>query len=171
MFRTFSNGHSPGVSNCQCTGEYIWSFVSLPDEATWFYASFSITSPNMNTRQETMLLSSVAQVIELFRKSWEAVKVSQLILVSPKQINKSSGWLMEPLVEIWSGRHPVQCDNVFIFTLADGRQYFDSPHSIKHSDLRDLECLVSLPAHDRENRRARCQNVRGNREAATVRHT
>lgn len=171
MFRTISNGHSPGMSNCQGTGEHIWSFVSLSDEATWFYASFTITRPNMNARRETMLLSSVAQVVELFRKSWETVKVSQLILVSPSQINKSSGWLMEPLVEIWSGRHPVQCDKIFIFTLADGRQYFDSPQSIEYSQLRDLECLVNMNAHDRENRRVQCQTVRGNREAATVRHS
>ncbi len=125
-------------------GEHVWTYVNLTHESVWFCASYIVRKSDACAWPETVLLSSAEQVTDVCRNFRELIEVTRLMLVSPSRMNKSDDWLMEPLREIWCGRDPGHGDKVFVYTLADGRQYVDSIRPVECSELLDLECIVSI---------------------------
>lgn len=144
MFRTSDHARHPVMSALAGKGEHVWTYVNLTHESVWFCASYIVRKSDTSAWPETVLLSSAEQVSEVCRNFRELIELTRLMLVSPSRMNKSDDWHMEPLREIWCGRDPVHGDKIFVYTLADGRNYVDSIRPVECSELQDLECVVSI---------------------------
>lgn len=122
----------------------IWSYVHLTLSRPWFFATYSLNSPQGQVG-ETALLSSVEQVSQLLEGGSDSVEVQQLMLVSPGELNRAGSWQMEPLLEIWRGRLADSNDRVLMYRLADGRHYIDCHRQeVELSQLSDLACLATF---------------------------
>jgi hypothetical protein len=148
VFRTSDHARHPVMSALAGKGEHVWTYVNLTPENVWFCASFIVRKSDRCAWPETMLLSSVEQVVEVCRDFKELIEASRLMLVSPSQLNKTDDWQMEPLREIWCGRDPDHGDKVFVYTLVSGRQYIDSIRAVEYAELQDLERVVSIMEYE-----------------------
>ena len=147
VFRTSDHARHPIMSAFAGTGENVWTYVNLTHETVWFCASFVVRRSDTCAWPETMLLSKAEQVVDLCSNFGSLIEMTRLMLVSPGRMNNTEDWLMEPLGEIWRGQDPAHGGEVFVYTLLDGRQYVDSVHTVLHSDLQELECIVNLTGH------------------------
>lgn len=143
MFRTSDHSRHPVLSALAGPGGHVWSYANLTHEKVWFYASYQVRKSETSAWPETILLSSVDQVSELYRGFQGLIEDVQLMLVSPGRVNHSDAWKMDALKEIWCGRDPESQDSVFIYELDDGRRYIDSHRAVDCSELLELECIVS----------------------------
>lgn len=145
MFRTSNHARHPVLSSFAGKGECVWTYVNLTQETVWFCATYENRASADCSWPETILLSTIEQVVELCHDFSERVEVTQLMLVSPGQLNKSEKWIMEPLREIWRGQDPHHGDTVHVFALQDGRHYVDAIHAVERDKLQGLKCVVCLP--------------------------
>lgn len=117
-------------------GKHVWTFVGLVVNRPWFLVTYSREGEGC----ETLLLSSVDQVVDVLAKHRQEINVDQLQLVSPKSLNRSENWLMEPLSEVW--RSAAENDKVMVYYLEDGRCYIDSFRLPESSQTGDLACII-----------------------------
>lgn len=143
VFRTSEHSRHPILSALSGRNEHVWSYVNLTHEKPWFYASYIVKKSETIIWPETILLSAVEQVKELFCGFRELLENRSLLLVSPDRVNQTGNWQMEPLKEIWSAFDPVHQDKVFVYVLANGRRYIDSNAPVDFPALQDCQCIVS----------------------------
>jgi hypothetical protein len=143
VFRTSDHARHPVLSALAGPGGHVWRYANLTHEKVWFYASYEVQKTETSAWPETILLSSVDQVKELYNGFQGVIDDVKLMLVSPGSVNRTAAWKMDPLSEIWCGRDPESQDNVFVYGLVDGRRYIDSHRVVDCSELLDLERIVS----------------------------
>lgn len=144
MFRTADHARHPILSSFAGKGEHVWSYVNLTHETVWFCASYIVHKSDTCAWPETLLLSKVEQLTDLYRNFKGLIEVTRLVVVTPPRINKTSDWHMDPLREIWCGRSPRYDENVFVYRLDDGCEYIDAPYPLEYTDLLEPQCIVSV---------------------------
>jgi hypothetical protein len=145
VFQSVSLARHPVMSALAGENHHVWSQLTLTANLPWFYASFALHTPD-GSLIETVLLSSVDQVIDLLSKNGGEISIYQLFLVSPGYLNKTDHWRMEQLNEIWQGQIGTGKYSVCLYRLADGRVYSTEEGLIDASSLRHGACLVSFKA-------------------------
>lgn len=141
MFQTASHALDPLMSAIAGEGQHVWSYVNLAANRPWFYACYNLHTSEGAIR-ETIMLSTVGQVIDLLKHDKQILKVKLLMLVSPPSLNRSISWLMEPLSKIWEARITETERYAVLYDLANGKQYIDSFEDLKPFQLCDLRCQV-----------------------------
>lgn len=124
MFQTASYSRHPVMSVLAGDEMHVWSQVSLILNRAWFYSTYEVHTPD-SSMIDTILLSSINQVIELLQKNGSEITVRQLMLVSPNYLNHTKSWQMEPLSEIWECQIGTEQCISYTYVLADGRHYSD----------------------------------------------
>lgn len=141
MFQTASHAEHPLMSAIAGEGQQVWTYVNLAANVPWFYASYFLHTPEGDI-WENIMLSTVEQVADLMAQDKHMVKMKSLMLVSPSRLNKSNGWLMEPLAKIWDARIGETDHHAQIFELAGGTKYIDSFQDLELTQLCDVRCIV-----------------------------
>ena len=139
MFESTSNARDPMMSAIAGKDQHVWSCLSLTVNRPWFFVTYLLHTPEGDF-EETALLGSHAQFVDLLSKNGKEITLIQLMLVSPRHLNKSDDWRMEPLAEIWcvtQGKHSSR-----IYKLADGRQYSDELGFVEPGEIKKRTCLV-----------------------------
>lgn len=146
MFVTASSTRHPILSALAGEGQEVWTCVNLAINRPWFFATYSLYLPQGEIR-ESVLLSSIDQVNQLLGQDRDTMEVQQLMLVSPGYLNGAGHWRMEALSEIWRGRAAGLGDEVWMYHLADGRQYIEGWRTQDElPELTDVACLASFQA-------------------------
>jgi hypothetical protein len=83
--------------------QHVWTHVSLTFNRPWFFITCVQHAIDGDIRQN-FLLSSPQQIISIMEIDSNESDVEQLMLVSPKELNRSEYWRMEPLVAIWRAK-------------------------------------------------------------------
>jgi len=139
MFQSTSNARDPMMSAIAGEDQHVWSCISLTVNHPWFLVTYVLHTPEGDIR-ETALLSFPAQFADLLSKNGNELTVIQLMLVSPRHLNKSDDWRMEPLAEIW--RVTKGNSTSLTYRLADGRQYSDELGFVEPGEIKQRTCLV-----------------------------
>lgn len=69
-------------------GEHLWSYVRINASRTWFHVTFKITAEDDREISETLLLSSINELLKL--KQIDQIKIEFVNLVSPGWRYKSA---------------------------------------------------------------------------------
>lgn len=141
MFQSSSTARHPILSAIAGDDQHVWTYVNLAVNRPWFLLAYALHTSEGDI-DENVLLSSPEQVVDLLRRNGNEITVSQLMLVSPKHLNQSEHWQMDPLVEIWRGQRG-NCGTL-TYRLADGRQYIHASGALEPSPLENPTCLVSF---------------------------
>lgn len=142
MFQTADCYRNSAFSSIAGDGQHIWTTVSLPLNRPWFFVTCN-TMTNQGLFTNSIMISSIAQVLELTSLDGDNVKLGDVHLVSPGWVNRTATWKMDRLQAVWEGLHPLGI-RVQIFSLTDGRCYLDTPKDIELSSLENLVCTASF---------------------------
>lgn len=145
MFQSSSTARHPVFSAVAGQNQHVWTYVNLILNRPWFFSTYTLHTPEGDL-VENILLGSVEQVVDLFLRNGSEITISQLFLVSPKHLNESNFWRMEPLAEIWCGKP--ENGTTFMYRLADGRQYVDAIGTHDSPYDEDLTCVVAFDQHN-----------------------
>lgn len=116
-------------------GEHVWSYVRLTVSRPWFFVVYTLHTEEGDLGDQ-LLLSVPEQVADMFRRNGNEITVNQLMLVSPHHLNCSEHWLMEPIAQIWRGKRGTR--TVFVYRLADGREYLDDTNPAGRHKLAEM---------------------------------
>jgi len=105
-------------------GQDVWTYVNLTLPSPWFLATFVQTDEEVQSHQ-TILLSSAKQVVKLLKQLDACVGATKVMLITPARINKSDGWKMDTLDEIWQSSDAESDTNGFLYKLSNGMCYTD----------------------------------------------
>lgn len=120
----------------------MWPLVYQRGAPLWFYVECR-SSYEKDVVPKMICVEGVDNLIGLLAN--EGLIAEQLYLVSPRRINKSDGWKMEPLVEILEGEEP-EIDGIevkqrgFVYVLGNGKRYLHA----RQCDEKSLKNLKSI---------------------------
>ncbi len=80
-------------------GGHLWSYVRTHLQIPWLHVTCLVTDDGGDAFTQTFMLSDVIQLLEISRR--EDITLESVDLVSPKHVNGTSRWRMEPLRQIW----------------------------------------------------------------------
>lgn len=111
--------------------EKYWAYAEIDIQRPWFYVQYSSHFETENYRS-MLLFSRIEQLQELSLN--QAVKITEVNIVTPSYINKSSNWKMSCLVKIKKGYGKLanQETPIYIYELMDGSKII---HNTTGSDI------------------------------------
>ena len=129
-------------------GQNVWNYISLTLSKPWFLVSY-IAHSHEGDIGETLLLSCPSQVVDVLKKSTQEIEVRQVQLVSPKHLNNSLQWQMDPLLEVWRGTG--ENAGAYTYVLEDGRQYINTLGVVDSAQTNNMTCLFRFERMSRED--------------------
>lgn len=93
-----------------------------------------------------------AQHLATMRRSKE-VRIDTVDLLSPARVNGTAGWRLDRLNEVWKCRDPDDTHIAWLFCLASGAKFCDSPVNDPPSKLVREQCVFSAEAPSKHPQR------------------
>lgn len=137
MFMTTNNTKMNIPVPIAAPGESYWASVHVNLHSPWFLVVYEIGCDEEDLRTETTVL--VSKSIDVVAIGM-AVKIVQIAIVTPSWMNRTKGWKMESLKEIWDGFAPNDKGGNFITICVTkgGARYVIGASDTLEDDLPDL---------------------------------
>ncbi|HGM8529946.1 TPA: hypothetical protein ACXIDG_005131 [Pseudomonas aeruginosa] len=135
MFRTHPQAEVKGALAFG-DGLRVWPYVEQAIQCPWLYVC--CTETNGEATLSTMLMVADMSLFEtMLAQQTEIQCVERVLLVSPGHLNRSSGWLMEGLVELCEAIGPASEHLAYVYRLEGGSTYWDGyVQNPQHTPLR-----------------------------------
>ncbi len=117
-------------------GLRVWRYVEQAIQCPWLYVC--CTETNGEATLSTVLMVADMSLFEaMLAQQTEVQCVERVLLVSPGHLNRSSGWLMEGLVESCEAIGPASEHLAYVYRLEGGSTYWDGyVQNPQHTPLR-----------------------------------
>ena len=138
MFETYSHAKVVMPEELRSPDEQAWWYVKLSLHIPWFYVTCEIDYGNDEILNQMLLITQVKHLVDINKS--KTIKIKEVDLVTPGQINGEGKWKMSPLSEIWIGGEPgiEHYQEASLFVLEDGKEYIDSALNTEKKNLLDL---------------------------------
>ncbi|WP_128669553.1 hypothetical protein [Pseudomonas aeruginosa] len=135
MFRTHPQAEVKGALAFG-DGLRVWRYVEQAIQCPWLYVC--CTETNGEATLSTVLMVADMSLFEaMLAQQTEVQCVERVLLVSPGHLNRSSGWLMEGLVELREAIGPASEHLAYVYRLEGGSTYWDGyVQNPQHTPLR-----------------------------------
>ena len=123
--------------------EKYWSYAEIDIQRPWFYVQYSSYFETENYRS-MLLFSRIEQLQELSLN--QSVKITEVNIVTPPYINKSSNWKMSCLDKIKKGYAKLagQDSPIYIYELMDGTEILHNTTGADIAQTIKFETVFSL---------------------------
>lgn len=111
-----------------------WSRVVLATPVPWFFIDCRFGAMTDDHWRPQLVLSAEALIVTLEAVRSSSGWVNAAYLVSPRKLNGTPDWIMEPLRQIWTATGPRGADAVILLTQT-GRRYVDCATTSREADL------------------------------------
>lgn len=132
MFETIPAAEFETFGLAGIEGFKAWHFVFRGMRCPWLHVSYSPRDEAEGTPFHLVLLDNAEQFIKLF--GGHDYLIEELQLVTPGHLNKTGGWKMERVAQLWRGKSRADSETAYRFVLDDGREYvcslFGTPKKI-----------------------------------------
>lgn len=129
MFRTYREAELPGAAFADSSLQ-LWAYVEHSLQLPWFYVTLSERQDSV-VHCRMLMLSSVYLLKRFLEQQSNNAWVIDIQLVSPERLNKTSRWLMEPLLEVTEIADESDTASGYIYMVEGDRYYiegtFDQP--------------------------------------------
>ncbi|ROO41251.1 hypothetical protein SAMN05428955_2082 [Pseudomonas sp. 7SR1] len=123
MFRTHLQAEVKGAVAFG-GGLRVWRYVEQAIHCPWLYVSCTETNGEA-TLNSMLMVADMSLFEDMLAQQTETQRVERVLLVSPGHLNRSSGWLMEGLVELCEAIGPA-CEHLaYVYRLEGGSTYWD----------------------------------------------
>jgi len=142
MFVTDIRARDPVLSQFMDEGQTVSTSVCLSGFRPWFLASYQLRDGVVSIGQ-TVMLTEVAQVLDLITQVGGADNGTSVSLVQPLRDAGPDRWKMTPIRKIWKA---VACDATpafDVFDLADGARFWN-PFGTDVGAPTDLQLVLEL---------------------------
>jgi len=139
MFITNNVSRSQLSSLFASLGETQWTNAELAVEQIWFIAACRQIDRTRDTPiafQRTLFLSRADQILALLGTD---IQVQTAYIVTPRHVNGSPDWKMEPLTNVWNAVEPDRKHRfTHVFETRSGHLYSNSRIPIEKLSLENL---------------------------------
>ncbi|PRA17869.1 hypothetical protein VRB78_11655 [Pseudomonas trivialis] len=139
MFLTFEHAEAPGGALMR--GGHVWRYVEYRPARPWFYVSILELSDDEWT-PTTLLISTLEDLQELHRSDSHNLRITQVILVSPGELNGTGCWRMDELSEIAQVRSSERLSLIYKMTNED--KYYED-EGARNTFCRDHQVIWFTP--------------------------
>jgi hypothetical protein len=122
MFYTHESARSPRESALPDKAIGSWNYMELSLHTAWFYVVYS----NLSDKGSSNIALLTNQDHLIYLDQDDEVSITQVYLVSPGQLNQTSGWKMEPLHKISVGAEKNDGMSSMIYSVGNNERYIDS---------------------------------------------
>lgn len=135
MFRTHLQAEVKGAVAFGY-GLRVWRYVEQAIQCPWLYVCWTEKSGEV-TLSSMLMVADMSMFEDMLDRQTEKLRVENVLLVSPRHLNRSAGWLMEELVELCEAVGPA-CEHLaYVYKLEGGRTYWDGyVQNPQHTSLR-----------------------------------
>ncbi|EMR0690533.1 TPA: hypothetical protein NIC80_005434 [Pseudomonas aeruginosa] len=135
MFRTHLQAEVKGAVAFG-DGLRVWRYVEQAVQCPWLYVCWTEKSGEV-TLSSMLMVADMSLFEDMLARQTESLRVENVLLVSPKHLNRSASWLMEGLVELCEAIGPA-CEHLaYVYRLEGGSSYWDGyVQDPQHTPLR-----------------------------------
>jgi hypothetical protein len=122
----------------------MWRKVNLELNIPYFLIDSRLRAEGL-WAEHTALLWRMDDVLEYINETKynKFAQVTQITMLAPSGIGRTTGWELSGINEIWSGIIPTENRHVVLYVTHNGTHYGDSSCQTEISSLRDLQLLYS----------------------------
>lgn len=127
---------------------YNWLCVDLELNAPYFFIEYAQTEKyaRLTGRKIVSNFSDLEKVCKLIHGDAK-FELTQISLLSPGWLNKSTGWQLDELSDVQFGNFGQKEPWVQIYTLKDGRNLIETSLNLDIEDALELQCQFSVKAY------------------------
>ncbi|ABY96431.1 hypothetical protein HMH05_26865 [Pseudomonas sp. SbB1] len=104
MFRTHLKAEVKGAGAFG-DGLRVWRYVEQAIQCPWLYVCCTEESGDV-TLSSMLMIADMSAFEDVLSQQTERLRVENVLLVSPRHLNRHTGWLMEGLVECKRSMNP-----------------------------------------------------------------
>lgn len=135
MFRTHLKAEVKGAGAFG-DGLRVWRYVEQAIQCPWLYVCCTEESGDV-TLSSMLMIADMSAFEDVLSQQTERLRVENVLLVSPRHLNRHTGWLMEGLVELCEAISPTQEHLAYVYKLEGGGSYWDGyVQDLEHTSLR-----------------------------------
>jgi len=143
MFHTFAPAEAPYPAALTQDGQKHWYFVEYSAFSPWFHVAYETGPKDGYNCMKVRCFMQLEHFIEFAQR--DAVIIKELKIVTPKYVNGTDEWQMDPLREIWQVNCPINPeDKVHVYVLKGGKRYQEFTAKIPEENFRDKKIIFKL---------------------------
>lgn len=148
MITTNASYLKPNFFRSESQSLYNWRCVDLELNFPYYFVEYAQTEgyAKLTTRKIVANFSDLEEVCKAIQENMN-LELTQVSLLSPGWLNKTTGWELNALSEIQYGNFGKKDPWVQIFILQDGRRLIDSSLDLKLEDAIEMQCHFSVKAY------------------------
>lgn len=124
-----------------------WQYVEQSTLWPWFYAELVSVSEEGSVAS-MLIIPNVPILEQVLAELDGSMRLSQVLVATPSEINGSGRWQMEPLIELSVARDRQNKPLGYVFQVEDGRSY-TTCHPLSSFELGSSRSIYSSAMHIR----------------------